>query len=71
MHMKRAVLSPVVCFVAAGFAPQGSKGKQGATKGTFNRPTDVAFLPNSNSFVTGSYGNSVFPTKHWRHASCA
>lgn len=69
--MKRALLSLVVCCVAAGFAPQGTKGKQGATKDTLNRPTDVAFLPNSNSFVTGSYGNSVFRTKHWRHASCA
>ncbi|MGD0922474.1 MAG: hypothetical protein ABSA70_12025 [Terriglobia bacterium] len=25
---------------------------------TFNRPTDIAFLPNSDFFVTDSYGNS-------------
>ncbi len=36
----------------------GTKGKAGATHDTFNRPTDVAFLPNGDFFVTDGYGNS-------------
>jgi len=36
----------------------GTKGKPGATQDTFNRPTDVAFLPNGDFFVTDGYGNS-------------
>jgi hypothetical protein len=35
MQMKRAFLWLVVCFVAVGFAPRGTKGKQHATKNTF------------------------------------
>ncbi|MCC7175384.1 MAG: 6-bladed beta-propeller [Bryobacterales bacterium] len=36
----------------------GVKGKAGATPDTFNRPTDVAFLPSGDFFVTDGYGNS-------------
>jgi DNA-binding beta-propeller fold protein YncE len=36
----------------------GIKGKAGDTPDTFNRPTDVAFLPNGDFFVTDGYGNS-------------
>ena len=36
----------------------GTKGKPGATKDAFNRPTDIAFLPNGDFFVTDGYGNS-------------
>jgi DNA-binding beta-propeller fold protein YncE len=36
----------------------GTKGKPGATKNSFNRPTDIAFLPNGDFFVTDGYGNS-------------
>ena len=36
----------------------GTKGKPGATKDSFNRPTDIAFLPNGEFFVTDGYGNS-------------
>ncbi len=36
----------------------GTKGKPGTTPDTFNRPTDVAFLPNGDFFVTDGYGNS-------------
>ena len=36
----------------------GTKGKPDATRDTFNRPTDVAFLPNGDFFVTDGYGNS-------------
>ena len=36
----------------------GTKGKAGTTSETFNRPTDVAFLPNGDFFVTDGYGNS-------------
>jgi DNA-binding beta-propeller fold protein YncE len=36
----------------------GTKGKPGATHDTFNRPTDIAFLPNGDFFVTDGYGNS-------------
>jgi len=36
----------------------GTKGKAGTTPETFNRPTDVAFLPNGDFFVTDGYGNS-------------
>ena len=36
----------------------GTKGKPDATQNTFNRPTDVAFLPNGDFFVTDGYGNS-------------
>jgi sugar lactone lactonase YvrE len=36
----------------------GTKGKPGATKDTFNRPTDIGFLPNGDFFVTDGYGNS-------------
>jgi len=36
----------------------GTKGKADATRDTFNRPTDVAFLPNGDFFVTDGYGNS-------------
>lgn len=36
----------------------GTKGKPGTTHDTFNRPTDVAFLPNGDFFVTDGYGNS-------------
>jgi DNA-binding beta-propeller fold protein YncE len=36
----------------------GTKGKPGATQESFNRPTDVAFLPDGDFFVTDGYGNS-------------
>ena len=36
----------------------GTKGQAGATHDTFNRPTDIAFLPNGDFFVTDGYGNS-------------
>ena len=36
----------------------GAKGKPGATHDTFNRPTDIAFLPNGDFFVSDGYGNS-------------
>ena len=36
----------------------GTKGKPGETKDSFNRPTDIAFLPNGDFFVTDGYGNS-------------
>ena len=36
----------------------GTKGKPGATKDTFNRPTDIGFLPNGDFLVTDGYGNS-------------
>lgn len=36
----------------------GTKGKPGDTHETFNRPTDVGFLPNGDFFVTDGYGNS-------------
>jgi DNA-binding beta-propeller fold protein YncE len=36
----------------------GTKGKPGATHDSFNRPTDIAFLPNGDFFVTDGYGNS-------------
>ena len=36
----------------------GTKGKAGDTPDAFNRPTDVAFLPNGDFFVTDGYGNS-------------
>jgi len=36
----------------------GTKGKPGATQDTFNRPTDIAFLPNGDFFVSDGYGNS-------------
>ena len=36
----------------------GKKGVAGTTQDTFNRPTDVAFLPNGDFFVTDGYGNS-------------
>jgi DNA-binding beta-propeller fold protein YncE len=36
----------------------GTKGQAGATETTFNRPTDVAFLPSGDFFVTDGYGNS-------------
>lgn len=36
----------------------GTKGTAGTTPDTFNRPTDIAFLPNGDFFVTDGYGNS-------------
>lgn len=36
----------------------GTKGKASATQDTFNRPTDIGFLPNGDFFVTDGYGNS-------------
>ena len=36
----------------------GTKGKPGATEDSFNRPTDIAFLPNGDFFVSDGYGNS-------------
>jgi DNA-binding beta-propeller fold protein YncE len=36
----------------------GTKGTPGTTPDTFNRPTDIAFLPNGDFFVTDGYGNS-------------
>ena len=36
----------------------GVKGKAGTTPSTFNRPTDVAFMPNGDFFVSDGYGNS-------------
>ena len=36
----------------------GVKGKAGADERTFNRPTDVAFAPNGDFYVSDGYGNS-------------
>jgi DNA-binding beta-propeller fold protein YncE len=36
----------------------GAKGEPGATKDSFNGPTDIAFLPNGDFLVTDGYGNS-------------
>ncbi len=36
----------------------GRKNTKGETKDTFNRPTDLAFLPNGDFFVSDGYGNS-------------
>jgi DNA-binding beta-propeller fold protein YncE len=36
----------------------GAKGKPGATHDSFNRPTDIAFLPNGDFLVSDGYGNS-------------
>jgi len=36
----------------------GEKGNPGATHDSFNRPTDIAFLPNGDFFVADGYGNS-------------
>lgn len=36
----------------------GTKGKQGADQNTFYRPTDIAFAPNGDFYVTDGYGNS-------------
>ena len=36
----------------------GRKNTPGETKDTFNRPTDLAFAPNGDFYVTDGYGNS-------------
>jgi len=36
----------------------GRKNTKGETKDTFNRPTDVAFAPNGDFYVSDGYGNS-------------
>jgi DNA-binding beta-propeller fold protein YncE len=36
----------------------GTKGKAGTDEHTFNRPTDIAFAPNSDFYVSDGYGNS-------------
>jgi DNA-binding beta-propeller fold protein YncE len=36
----------------------GQKGKAGTDAKTFNRPTDIAFMPNGDFFVSDGYGNS-------------
>ncbi|MBM3740604.1 MAG: 6-bladed beta-propeller [Acidobacteria bacterium] len=36
----------------------GRKNNKGETKDLFNRPTDLAFLPNGDFFVSDGYGNS-------------
>ncbi len=36
----------------------GVKGKAGTDERTFNRPTDVAFAPNGDFYVSDGYGNS-------------
>ena len=36
----------------------GVKGKAGTDQRTFNRPTDVAFAPNGDFYVSDGYGNS-------------
>ncbi len=36
----------------------GVKGKAGADDRTFNRPTDIAFAPNGDFYVSDGYGNS-------------
>jgi DNA-binding beta-propeller fold protein YncE len=36
----------------------GSKGKPGATKDTFNRPTDIAFSRAGEIYISDGYGNS-------------
>jgi DNA-binding beta-propeller fold protein YncE len=36
----------------------GTKGKPGATRDTFNKPTDIAFAPNGDFYVSDGYGNS-------------
>ncbi len=54
------VLHQVMEFTAEGklLRTLGVKGKADATHDTFNRPTDVAFLPNGDFFVSDGYGNS-------------
>src|SRR5690606_4493440 len=36
----------------------GTKKKPGADDRTFNRPTDIAFAPNGDFYVSDGYGNS-------------
>lgn len=36
----------------------GRKGQKGETKDSFNRPTDIAFAPNGDFYVSDGYGNS-------------
>lgn len=36
----------------------GRKGAPGETEDTFNRPTDIAFSPNGDLYVTDGYGNA-------------
>jgi DNA-binding beta-propeller fold protein YncE len=36
----------------------GEKGKAGTDNKTFNRPTDIAFAPNGDFYVSDGYGNS-------------
>ncbi len=36
----------------------GVKGQPGADENTFNRPTDIAFAPNGDFYVSDGYGNS-------------
>ncbi|MGH8247045.1 MAG: peptidyl-alpha-hydroxyglycine alpha-amidating lyase family protein, partial [Gammaproteobacteria bacterium] len=36
----------------------GRKGSKGETKELFDRPTDIAFAPNGDFYVTDGYGNS-------------
>jgi DNA-binding beta-propeller fold protein YncE len=36
----------------------GTKGKPGTDDNTFNRPTDIAFSPDGNFYVSDGYGNS-------------
>ena len=36
----------------------GTKGKSGATQSTFNLPTDIAFGPNGDLYVTDGYGGA-------------
>jgi DNA-binding beta-propeller fold protein YncE len=36
----------------------GRKNTKGETKDTFNRPTDLAFAPNGDVYITDGYGNS-------------
>lgn len=38
----------------------GVKGKAGTDDKTFNRPTDIAFAPNGDFYVSDGYGNSRF-----------
>ncbi len=36
----------------------GEKGKPGNDQYHFNRPTDIAFLPNGDFYVTDGYNNT-------------
>jgi len=36
----------------------GARGRAGADQGTFNKPTDIAFAPSGEFYVSDGYGNS-------------